>query len=558
LDIAATITYQDIFGHTTDEETIRADAQALSLNDCLQSLGKLSHLLAADETAQANSFMLGGLRHPGAVMLTMGMLRVGRPLVFGKRLLAAARVAILEAEERDPDSFENQRDLHRFVRLILGVADVFDQGDAPEDPKKQTEWLSSLLLKRVGLPQRSFYSSVVRSMRVFVDLPTRRPELLDKEAPSVAFEREVGLTLERYLAICFAVAVRFRGWNKEPDAWLLDATYFRNSRIDPQEFRLAARTFSATVADLRNVIERDVSAGFNTIDDIWPFITNPLIEIEQGVYVTVDVETLGDALTGDGLYWRMKYNPGASTKERENLGAALGHLVEAHCYEVAVPCFAAEGAGVLFPEVAYRKVVGDERRRLDGPDLAIFEGTAGAVVEIGIDRPNMLETIVRGDLASFDGDVEDILLHRAEQLSRKIDDFLNGHLIYAGVSSNAITRIHPVICLIDGFPAVGPLYDRVTARFAQAGLLQQPNTEPVAILSVEEFEYLCALVEEGKQLTAILRDHARSAMSRDFMRDYLIKRFGRSPQPPSVLQAEFATIGDRFAKQLFGKTLPQR
>lgn len=559
MDVSAFITYRDIFGREIDEETLRDDARALSLSDCLQSLGKLSHLLAADEAAQANSLMFGGLRYPGAVMLTEAMLRVGRPLVFGKRLLAAARVAVLDAQERDPDCFDEQHDLYRFVRLILGVTDVYAEADAPNGvgPDEQRDWFCSLILKRVGLPQRRFYSAVVRSVRVFVDLPKRRPELLHVDPPSVAFEREVGLTLERYLAICFAVVVRFYGWNREPDAWLLDMGYFRDTQIAPEEFGLAAQTFAAPISAIRSQIRTEVDAGYDSIDDIWPFITNPLIQIDDGVYLTLDVETLGDALVGDGLYWRMKYNPRATQSERESLGEALGHLVEAHCFEAAEPVFAAaDPAAVLFPEVRYRKVVDDERRRLDGPDAAIFEGAAAAFVEIGIDRPNVLETIVRGELTSFDRDVEEILLPRADQLNRKINDFLAADLIYDGIALKTIARLHPVICLIDGFPAIGPLYDRVVERFAREGYFAQPIVGAVSIISVEEFEYLCGLVERGERFTAILRDHAHSPMGRETLRDYLLKRLGHSPDPPTHLQTEFREIGDRFARQLFGKTLP--
>jgi hypothetical protein len=42
------------------------------------------------------------------------------------------------------------------------------------------------------------------------------------------------------------------------------------------------------------------------------------------------------------------------------------------------------------------------------------------------------------------------------------------------------------------------------------------------------------------------------------VRNYLIKTLKASPQPPAHLQAEFANIGDRFAKELFGKTLERR
>ena len=308
---------------------------------------------------------------------------------------------------------------------------------------------------------------------------------------------------------------------------------------------------------MRKAIKKDIEAGYNSIDDIWPFITNPLIEIEKGAFLTLDVETLGDALLGDGLYWRMKYNPGASEQERGNLGEAYGHLVEAHCLEVAEPCFAGAADAQLFDEKRYTNVVDGQKHQNDGPDVVVSEEPDVAFVEIGIDRPNMLETIVRGDLASFDKDVEEILLHRAEQLDRKIDDFLSGDLSFDGVSAADVRRIHPVICLIDGFPVEGPLYERIKRRFVNAGYLQQGLVEPFAIISVEEFEYLCAQVEAGRKLTGILRAKAQKELplGHESVRDYLIRTLKGSPQPPTHLKAEFGTIGDRFAKELFGKTL---
>jgi hypothetical protein len=473
--------------------------------------------------------------------------------------MAAARVAILEANERDPDGFDEQRDLHRFVRLVLGVADVYDPADVPDGASddEMIAWLSSLVLKRVGLPRRSFYSAVIRTMRVFVDLPRRRPELLDVDPPNVAFEREVGLTLERYLAICFAVAIRFSGWNREPDSWLLGDGYWANTTVKPDEFRLAVQTLAAPVDTVRKAIERDISAGYNTIDDIWPFITNPLIEIEEHVYLTLDVETLGDALVGDGLYWRMKYNPGATEQERQQLGEAYGHLFEAHCLEVAEPWFSSAPDALFFGEKRYSKVVDGDKQAKDGPDLVVFEGSDAVFIEIGIDRPNMLETVVRGDLESFDKDVQEILLHRAEQLDRKITDFIGGDLSFDGAPAGDVRRIHPVICLIDGFPVDGPLYERIRKRFADAGYLQQSVVEPFEIISAEEFEYLCAQVEAGRKLTAVLRSMAQSRrpLDHEAVRDYLIRTLKASPQPPSHLRREFDEIGDRFAKQLFGKTL---
>ena len=81
--------------------------------------------------------------------------------------------------------------------------------------------------------------------------------------------------------------------------------------------------------------------------------------------------------------------------------------------------------------------------------------------------------------------------------------------------------------------------------------------EPFGILSVEEFEYLCAEVEKRRSLTGILRAKIQREARHDHesMSDYLIRTLKTSPKPPTHLQADFTAIGDRFAKQIFGKSL---
>jgi hypothetical protein len=73
--------------------------------------------------------VLSGLRVPGAVMLLNGMVRYGgRVLLWDKQLMAVARLALLHAEDRPPDSLNEQADLWRFVEVLLGVNDVYARG----------------------------------------------------------------------------------------------------------------------------------------------------------------------------------------------------------------------------------------------------------------------------------------------------------------------------------------------------------------------------------------------------------------------------------------------
>ena len=313
-------------------------------------------------------------------------------------------------------------------------------------------------------------------MRVFVDLPSRRPELLHVDPPNVAFERGVGLTLERYLAICFAVVIRFSVWNREPDSWLLGDGYWVNSTVSPEEFRLAVRTFANPVATVRKAIKKDIEAGYNSIDDIWPFITNPLIEIEKGAFLTLDVETLGDALLGDGLYWRMKYNPGASEQERGNLGEAYGHLVEAHCLEVAEPCFSDATDAQLFDEKRYTKVVDGQKDQNDGPDVVVSEEPDVVFVEIGIDRPTCSRRLCAEiSRASTRTSRRSFFTAPSSSIAR-LTTSSAATCRFDGVSAADVRRIHPVICLIHGFPVVGLLYERIKRRFVDAGTCSRSSS----------------------------------------------------------------------------------
>lgn len=205
----------------------------------------------------------------------------------------------------------------------------------------------------------------------------------------------------------------------------------------------------------------------------------------------------------------------------------------------------------MFEEKRYAK-------NKDGPDIAIFEGATAVFIEIGIDRPNLRDTIVRGNLESFDADVRKILVKRAEQLDRKIDDFYAGSLVYEGIDPASIKRLYPVVCLIDGFPLGTPLYRRMAGLVLAAGYLQQEQAEHLTVISAEEFETLLALVERGEQMTDVLRSHGRSPMREETLRDYLISERRVQPTAPSFLEEEFGAIGVRLAGQLFGAEAAER
>jgi hypothetical protein len=475
----------------------------------------------------------------------------GRRLVFDKQLMTLARLALLHAEDRPPDSFDNQADRWRFTEALVGVLDVYgdESTEHVTDGVSAEEWFASFRLRRVGMPTRIARQSVVRAVRVFIDLPRQYPQLVTTVAPAAAFETAIGVSLERYLAISFAAITRFMAWDRTPDSWLLGKAFWANTNVTDDEFARAIGTVSSKPRKLRAAFRALVDRGQNSIDDMRPFLIHPLVELDPDIYAPVDVEALSDNLVGDGLFWRLKPAPNTTDQEKSDFGETLGHLLEQHCLGVAESVYPADAhPRQLFPEFHYSEG--------DGPDLVIADDQASAFVELGIDRPNLRDTIIRGDLTSYDADIERLILPRAEQLDRKIQHALDGVLTFQNASANCLRRIHPVICFWDGFPLGRYLYQRVERAVVNSGFLQQPEVAPLSIISVQELEQLLGLVSGGRALTVVLEGHITGDLADEPLNDFLHRAFGREIDLPPVLAQDFNTIATRLARQLFGDAVP--
>ncbi|HXH95718.1 MAG TPA: hypothetical protein VNH40_00790 [Gaiellaceae bacterium] len=556
--------YETVFGRKPSEEELVEWVSGLSLGDCLHTIGKMSHALAAD-TPEGQQIILGivlsGLPKPQQERL-LGVLADGssRRLIFAKQLLALARVALLHAEDRLSDSFGGGVDLPKFVAALLGVADVYDTTDAEaatvENGIPAEEFFCSFRLRRVGMPDRHPVHSLLRTMRVFVDLPERHPDLVTTVKPGQAFEAEVGLSLERYLAVCVAANIRFATWNGNADAWMLDQGWWGQTALHDEEIERALATVSATPMELKEAIEEQLAIGRRSIDDIRPVMIKPLIRVGSTAYLPLDLQTLMDALLGDGLFWRLKPAQGATQKERSDFGESLGHLLEAHCLQVVEACLPdlSNGCKRVFPEFRYKVQTAEGDEPKDGPDVIVAEPGAAAFVEIGIDRVHVRDTLGAGDMESFRKDAKRIILHRAAQLSEKIDHARSGALTLQKSPEGAFDRIFPVICIWDGFPLGPYLYDRVLAMVRDEGYLTQENVAPLRIISVEDFELLCALAAKGRTISSVLRAHEESGWHDDSIGSFLRDAYADELELPEPLKSEFPQVLKRLVDQLFGAT----
>jgi len=247
MQVITSITYESLFGRRLAEDELLERVRALSLNDCLQSLGKLANAVVAAEHDRSLipefvQVLIAGLPPTAAMRLVEQLQgRAARQILFGKQLMTLARTALLHAERRDPDSFRQRGDWHLFVEALFGVLDVYDReeerlADVQDGPEAEESFMS-FRLRRVGMPHRELRHSIVRAFRVFVDLPALHPELAAARAPAEAFELSIGVPLDRYLAICFAAYGRFSSWTGNADEWLLGDSYWRETSVDLEQVR---------------------------------------------------------------------------------------------------------------------------------------------------------------------------------------------------------------------------------------------------------------------------------------------------------------------------------
>ena len=210
--IGSYLTFEEVFGKTPSRSMLVDLVRDLSLDDCLQTVGKLSSLLSTrrvtpDELDMKAANDLGSARDRAHELISQG-----HRFVFPTRLSTLGRVALDVAQRRPADAFDNGAELDKFMRALLAITDVFDIGHrfASSNREVVEGEVARLMLRRlatrVDVP---LASQLIRYWRLFVELPQRRPDLLVAgENFDERLTQKVGLTVRRYIMICFGLNVR--------------------------------------------------------------------------------------------------------------------------------------------------------------------------------------------------------------------------------------------------------------------------------------------------------------------------------------------------------------
>ncbi len=240
--------------------------------------------------------------------------------------------------------------------------------------------------------------------------------------------------------------------------------------------------------------EREAAAGWTTA----PLETKPFVRLRDGRLCLWSARALLGWLT-DGFYYRALTH---ARHERRGGGFTTfnGWLVECYARQVveqALPPDKPHGSGRALGSVRYTGRSGG----VDSPDIALDYGTDLVFVEVCSGRLR-LDTRLTGDPSAVRDDLRRVLTGKAQQLSRRIDDYLDGAFELDGVDRSTVERVWPVILTGASFVMTEHVYDWIIREVGDH--LRQPGTRALTVLDMADWEQVCGLVEAGWTVPRLL------------------------------------------------------
>lgn len=273
------------------------------------------------------------------------------------------------------------------------------------------------------------------------------------------------------------------------------------------------------------------------------FEAKPLLRLEKGHLLVISPRALESWLS-DGFYHRA-LDAARTRGEVQRFQIFFGRLVEEYALRLlrsAHPEPRPVGSGRVSGEQGYGP--GDGKR---SPDVSVDCGLDLVLIEVCSGRFT-LRTLLEGDPAAAMTELGRLLVGKADQLSRRIDDLFAKEWTVPGVSTDQLLRIWPVVVTADVMQNE-LLWNELDEQLSDA--LHQPRVQALTILDLPDLEQVSGLVENGHGLADLLADKAAGMYSRMDFRRYVADTASLPDKiRSSMLEQRWSVLADRTAKRL--------
>jgi hypothetical protein len=542
---------EDALGLTT--------SSAGSLRDCLADVPLVEGLvLAAAITARVRAARYDVDAHlalarelcGGAPIFARITKFVGeheRPVVFAEQnCMILQRLLIEAAADAPPGQPRTDDNNLAIVRALFGASSIAGQASerAEADLKTPEDFLALFIQNGAYNSTRNPIGEIARAQELFERL-ARRADLQVPGCPVDEWMAEdYGLDIAEQFNLGFAVSAITHAWHDDPRSKL----YVSPENFDDLLLKLglldrrhqALELISAT----REQFQAEFAAAGTSVEHLaWetrPFMRHPCLRTSDDGLVLTSAKAMQSWLT-DGFYYRLltsaqrrSVNDGGRTS---NLFTSLaGSLLEAYELEVmrsVLPGARPLGAGRVRGEQPYGR--GDGKRTSDvavdlGQDLVLFEVSNSRL---------RADTLILGDNERVKADLDRMISKKIKQLDGCIEALLAGEATIPGVDISDVLRIWPVIVTAGEITQTDELWTFIDRE--SGGRLDQPKVQPLTLLDVEDYDQLCALIEDGHSLYHLLDRKLQPAFRRRELAVWLDHDPGApgQTQPPNMVKATF-------------------
>ncbi len=277
-------------------------------------------------------------------------------------------------------------------------------------------------------------------------------------------------------------------------------TYFSSSGSSAERREEALKLLSASQGELRQEFADRGDEPAQLAWDTLPFLRHPFVRLGDDSLLLTSKRAMLSWLT-EGFHYRLL--DAAQSRGREISQAYTSHagrLLEPYALELMESVHPGErpaGGGRIFGEQRY----GTGRRQKDqrrGGGL----GPRPHALEISTSRLRA-ETLIFSSGEMLEEDLERVVSKKVKQLDGCIEALESGEATLPDVNLAEVERIWPVLVTASNltqFPALWKVIDSQTT-----GLLDQAKVQPLTLLDIEDYEYLCGLIDQGHSLTTILK-----------------------------------------------------
>ena len=437
-----------------------------------------------------------------------GQLSQAPPWIFFSQwqlLLAIKLVCTFASRDTDQVQVTNSQ----LLKLLLMTNDFYPTAESARDTTEDLiEGLRSTTLRGYSLIQGEHPESLIG----------RYAELFDQFAASEnqsnfntwvdirqVLAKNPGIRLEAFKAVLFAL---YSSTVPEGDeatipqlGYLNPDTFFAQTQLTQEELNPILQLVTTSSDEVREEHLSKYSDSIGNPVDLGILLRKPVIELIDGSLSGISGQLLIQRYTC-GLYWDIHDTLPNNRNKRPN--RKLFHTFFGELHE-------RYGRGTLQRIEREQARAGRQVRLLSeedylsengsNPDSLLIETIGGSntrctLFEFKVGRPRYMDSIVQGDVQSFEEDLSRKVEKGFKQELAFARQVMNGQRTLPGLSPQNITAWLFVIVVTDPFPSMGMFLESLTDVLANSPDLGNANLYGPFVLSLMELEQLETIPEK--------------------------------------------------------------